>query len=71
MSIMKGWRCKMSDYVTTIRLAANLFPDYTEWDTNPEYLRGMCELIADMFMFVDGADTVRADIEAYLKGEEQ
>lgn len=61
----------MSDYFTTISLAANLFPDYTEWDTNPEYLRGMCELIADMFASVDSVDDVRADIKAYLKKEEQ
>ena len=36
-------------YQTAIKKAAELFREYSEWSYNPEYLRGMCELIAEMY----------------------
>jgi hypothetical protein len=39
----------MSLYKAMLVEAADLFPDVGEWENNPEYLRGMCELIARMF----------------------
>jgi hypothetical protein len=58
-------------YNDTIRSAANLFPDWDAWHMNPEYLRGMSELIADTFPIAgedmeSRVETVVADIKAYL-----
>ena len=36
-------------YTMMVTEAADLFSDIGEWGGNPEYLRGMCELIARMF----------------------
>lgn len=57
------------DYERAIALAACLFPDPDEWGANPEYLRGMCELIGGMFPeFTAGdANAVRVDIVEHLR----
>lgn len=62
----------MVTYESAIAEAAGLFPDHNEWDRNPEYLRGMCELIARMFALPDihtedRADEVREDVLACIK----
>ena len=44
---LRAWG-KMPAYTAAIMEAADLFPERDEWDANPEYLRGMCELIARM-----------------------
>ena len=52
---------KEAVYCAMIREAADLFPDYTEWDTNPEYMRGMCEMIARMCPVLGVATDERAE----------
>lgn len=62
-----------TSYESLIREAAGLLePD--EVDANPEYLRGMCELIARTFGIPDmptddRASYIEADIRAMLRGE--
>lgn len=49
----------MADYIQAITEAAGLLePD--EFDSNPEYLRGMCELLARTYGIYDMGTDVRA-----------
>jgi len=61
-------------YEDAIVEAAGLYPDHNEWHLNPEYMRGVCDLIARLFALPDihtdeRADQVRGDIRAYISSE--
>lgn len=61
-------------YMAMVEEAADLFSDIEEWGRNPEYLRGMCELIARMFPVRnvptdERAEEVRHSIRLYIESK--
>lgn len=67
ITILERRRNTKMTYDDALHRAALLFDDVDEWPYNPEYLRGMCELISEMFPVIgvdlqSRAEEVREDI---------